>query len=238
MKKMISILLLMMMALTGGAVAEESDTFLAGRVTGWSDDHFMLDTLDGQTVRVNYGGDTKIEADWEIGEGDVVQVTHTGRMTRSLPPQVYAQTVRSDSVEGFVEEIDAEGGHILINSRQTGQVWMTLPEGENAEDYADSYVRVFFSGVMALSLPAQATAFAVEKMVVETGNVTESGDDFFMIKGENSAFRVNFDPQTKAPQGFAVGDAVEVYYNGIVAQSLPGQIYAVVVVNLEPDSAP
>lgn len=236
MKTMISLLVACMMALSLGTASAEGDATeqyfaLTGRISEVREDgSFLMEgTTDGQETHVMVGEDTVEEAAWETGVGDVVTVVYNGQMTRSLPPQVTAQVIRSHSLEGTVHAVDAEGNRVLIMSNETGEVWMTLPQDVKAEDFADEAVRVYFNGVMALSLPAQATAFTIEKVFAEQGEVQEIDTDYFLIAWGESQLRVNFDTHTKVAQGFDVGDTVQVFYNGIMTRSLPGQIYAMAV---------
>lgn len=236
MKTMMSVLLALSMLLSVGAASAESDAAqeyfaLTGRVTEAREDgsFLLVGIQDGQETHVLVNEDTVEEAAWEIGVGDVVTVVYDGKMTRSLPPQVTAQVIRSYSLEGLVQSVDSALNRVLILSNDSGEVWMTLPGSENAEDFADAQVRVFFNGVMALSLPAQATAFAIEKVFVEEGVVETIETDAFVMTWGDSQLRVNFDAHTKVAKGFDVGDTVLVVYNGIMTRSMPGQVYAMVV---------
>lgn len=64
---------------------------LTGEVTQMEEDFLMLGEGD-DAVRVNISKEETIMAD-DIKIGDTVQVLHNGRMTRSLPPQVFANRI-------------------------------------------------------------------------------------------------------------------------------------------------
>lgn len=234
MKKIISVLLSVMMLSAVAAMAEDVQVEpIIGTITEMREDgSFIVDTMDGTQVHVLTNEDTKDEVDWAIGEGDVVVVSYDGRMTRSMPGQINAITIRSDSIEGYVEEVDAENNRLLINSHAVGQVWVTLPEDVKAEDYTDKAVRVYTNGVMALSLPPQAFALSISEVFAENGRIKEIGDEYFIMDWGTSDLRVNFDSHTKVVDSFDTGDGVQVYYNGMMTRSLPGQIYAMVVVKV------
>lgn len=237
MTKMITMMLaVLMLALPlGTAMAEQTVEPLVGKIIDVREDGgLLIERLDdGSEVMVNVSDETKVEADWTLGVGDVVYVSYNGIMTRSLPPQVHAEVIRSHTVEGMVIEVDSDRNRVLIDSPQAGQVWFTLPEDVKADDYAEGVVRAYFNGIMALSLPAQAFADAIETLAVENGKVTEMADTYFLMDWNESGLRVNFDEQTKMMETFDVGDTVQVYYRGIMTRSLPPQVYAVTVVKTE-----
>ena len=233
MKKILSVLLSMLMLTAGAALAEETeaiDPIIGVIVEMREDGSFLVEQLeDGSQVHVLVDADTHEEADWAIGEGDVVLVSYDGRMTRSLPPQVTAQSIRSYSIEGIVSEVDSDNNRVLITSPQVGQVWATLPEHETAADYEGQEVRIYTNGIMALSLPGQVHALTIHTIFTETGKITEIDTDYFLMDWGESQLRVNFDEHTKVIESFDVGDEVQVFYNGIMARSMPGQITAVVI---------
>lgn len=240
MKTMISMLLSLAMLLCVGMASAQGDDAaeayfaLTGRIVEAREDgsFLVLGIPDGQETLVLVDEETVQEAAWQVGEGDVVTVIYDGRMTHSLPPQIMAQVIRSYSLEGPVEGVDAEGNRVLVHSPEIGEVWMTLPSEETAEAYADMVVRVFFNGVMALSLPAQATAFTIEQVFLEEGTVEEIDTDFFLMSWGESQLRVNFDSHTKVSRGFETGDTVHVVYSGMMTRSMPGQIHAMVVMKV------
>lgn len=241
MKKIMSILLSVTMLLAGGlALAEDTTAETVEPIVGAivemrEDGSFILEELNENRtqvdVRVHEG--TEYEADWALGEGDIVIVQYDGRMTHSLPGQINADSIRSYTLEGFVSEVDAENNKVLLNSHANGPVWVTLPEGEKAEDYMDQVVRVYYAGIMAMSYPPQAGAYSIQIVHAVTGKVTEIGDGYFLMDWGESSLHVHFDDHTKVADSFDVGDAVQVYYNGIMTRSMPGQITAMVVVKVE-----
>lgn len=239
MKRMMSVLLSMMLFVAGGALAESMPAqvdAMVGRIVEMREDgSILIERLDSDgQVLVNIPEDSTYEADWALDVGDVIFVGYDGRMARSMPPQIFAQSIRSYSIEGLVTQADAENNRLLIDSPEVGEVWATLPEGENAADYADAYVRIFYNGIMAMSLPGQVFAVTVETMALDEGKVTEIADGYFLLEGINGALRVNFDAHTKVITSFDEGDTVQVYYNGITTRSLPPQAYGLVIAKIEP----
>lgn len=234
MKKMMRILLSMLMVLSlGSAMAEPAGETMIGTITEMRDNgSFLIEQLDnGTPVQVNVPEDLTYEAAWTLGVGDVVIVSYNGIMTRSMPGQITAQAIRSASIEGIVAEVGNEQNRILIDSQEYGQVFATLPEGEKAEDYLNKTVRVFFNGIMAMSLPGQVHALTIQEVFTETGEVKEIQDQYFLIAADGNEVRVNFDDHSKLIHSFHVGDEVQVYYNGAMTMSLPGQIYAIAIAN-------
>lgn len=237
MKNVMAILLALALSMAGFAMAEGSaaGAQIIGRISDMrGDGSFLVAPLDGsQTVRVLVPDGVTYEAAWTLGDGDVVLVSYDGRMTRSLPGQINAQRIASHSVEGFVDQVHEDGDRVLVSSSEIGPVWATLPKGTDAAEYADRTVRIFYSGVMALSYPGQISALTIDEIAVETGNVSEIGKDYFLIERTDDTVRVNFDEHSKVVGDFDVGDAVEVYYSGMMTASLPGQIYGTVIVRIE-----
>lgn len=234
MKKMMSILLSLLML--GGAVAMGENMEgeivepVIGRITEvWEDGSLILDTLQDTQVHVLISDDTAFESEWTPGEGDVVAVLYDGIMTRSEPPQINADTIQCYSLEGQVSEVNAEMNRVLVNSALSGQVWVSLPDGEKAEDYAGQVVRVYFNGIMALSFPAQTSAYTIETVVAVSGMITETAQDYFIMDGEEGLFRVNFSEQSKMPDNLEPETEVVVYYNGVSTRSIPPQIFGLVI---------
>lgn len=239
MKKIVSVMLSMMLFMAAGAMAEvpalQAETIVGRIVEMREDGSILVERLDSDgQVLVNVPEDSQYDADWALDVDDVIFVTYDGRMARSMPPQVYAQSIRSHSIEGLVAEANTESRRLLINSAELGQVWATLPEGEDAADYADQYVRVFYNGVMALSLPGQVSAVAIDVMAQDEGRVTEIADGYLLMDGKGGALRVNFDAHTKMVAAIEAGDTVQVYYNGITTRSLPPQAFGIVIAKVQP----
>lgn len=234
MKKIMSILLsaLMVFSMTA-AMAETASKQVTGTIVEMNEDgSFLVEQLeDGVKVHVNVPDGVNYDADWTLHEGDVVIVSYNGVMTRSDPGQINAESIRSATIEGHVVEAGNEQNRVLIDSQEFGQVFATLPDSVKAEDYQDKYVRIYFNGVMALSLPGQVSALTIAEVFMETGEVTDIQKDYFIMQWGESELHVNFDEYTKVIHSFDVGDEVAVYYNGIMTRSMPGQVYALVIAN-------
>lgn len=233
MKKWMSILMSALLALSmGTAVAEGGVEPLVGRIVEMRENgDILIEQIEGGSqVQVHVPEALEIEADWEIGVGDVIYVSYSGIMTRSLPPQVTATAIRSHSIEGLVTEANTETGRVLIENAAFGQVWATVPEDTNVAALGGAHVRVFYNGIMAMSFPGQIGAVAIDAMEVSEGVVSEIGDGYFMLGEGDEALRVNTDAHTKALAEYAIGDTVEVHHRMAMAMSLPPQVYAVAVV--------
>lgn len=231
-------LLAALMLISGVALAEttEEQVFEADPVIGTileirEDGSMLLAEVENDSVQilVHMTDETVVEADWTLAAGDVVLVSYDGKMTKSLPAQITAAIVRSFSIEGFVQEVNEETNRVLIDGPEMGQVWATLPEGEQASDYDSKFVRIFTSGVMALSYPGQVQAITIYEVAMESGSISELGEDYFMINWGQTGLRVNFDERSKMPDDLVVGEQVQVFYSGIMARSLPGQVFAIAV---------
>lgn len=240
MKKIMSVLLsMLLMASALPALAESIQVEpIVGKITEMREDgSFLVEELEGgNEVHVQVSEETKTEVEWSYGVGDVVIVSYNGRMTRSLPPQITAETIRSYTVYGLVVEANKESGRLLVNSPEVGDVFVNLPEDMDADAYANRYVRVYFNGVMAMSLPGQISALSIETLEMIEGEVRDIANDetdatkgWFMMDWGESGVMVKFSAGTKAMDSFNTGDTVQVYYNGIMTRSLPGQIFAMAI---------
>lgn len=240
MKKLLSVVLsAMMVCLVGLAVAEEAQVApITGTITEIREDgSYIVTELDsGNEVHVRVTDETIYDVEWTLGEGDVVIVSYDGTMTRSLPPQLNATAIRSFTLFGRVDEVDKDMNRLLVDTAEAGQVWITLPDNAADADYEGKLVKVYFSGIMALSFPGQTSALAISIVEEVTGAVTQIGDEvsedgssYFMIEWGEEGLRVNFDDHSKIIASFDEGETVVVYYNGIMTRSMPGQVYAMAI---------
>ena len=163
--------------------------------------------------------------------GAYVTVAYNGIMTKSLPPQVTADRVSCYRLEGTVLEADLPEGIILVDSLGLGPVLVRLPQLDVQPGTGD-FVLVYYTGVMAMSLPGQVTGQKVSVLVAEEGTVTEMGEGFFLTEGGNGTVRVNTDSLSRIPEPLETGDAVKVYYSGIMTRSIPPQMYALAVLRV------
>ena len=235
-KKTLALFLLFMLPFTGTsfAMASIGDTAtepIMGRIVQIHDDgSLLIESPDGSQTHVTVDEDTAQTAAWTVGIADFVVITYDGRMTRSLPPQILAQAIHCFSIEGKVGEIDARANRILIESPEIGKIWATLPGGTDAIDYADSDVRIYFGGAVAMSFPAQTAALAIDVVQSEDGRAVEIGADDLIIENDGGQIRVHFDAHTKKPADIVAGEKLKVYYSGAATFSLPPQLYAAAIV--------
>ena len=95
----------------------------------------------------------------ELAVGQYVQVMYDGKMTRSLPAQVYALRVGLYPLSGVVKELDED--RMTVARAEIGdEVIVFLPEDAPQMAVGDS-VTVYTTGVMTMSLPAQTTAIGI-----------------------------------------------------------------------------
>ena len=135
---------------------------LGGEITEIGDGYIVImDSVHGM-VQVNLGDDTLYDgADLEeLAVGQFIQVMYDGKMTRSLPPQVFALKVGLYPVSGTVKEVGE--GSVTLETQESGEVIVFLPEGAPQLNAGDS-VTAYTNGAMTMSLPAQATAIGVVK---------------------------------------------------------------------------
>ena len=171
MKNMLALWMALVVALSlsaGGKGGEAADAgndheMLAGRVLEVSGEYFLLETQTHGTVQVNYGAETVFEGvdAKTLTAGQFAVVDYDGKMTRSLPGQVFGQRVGVYAVQGRVDAVAADR-FTLIRTDSGEEVIVTLGDTEASVQPGDDVI-VYTTGVATLSLPAQVNAIGVVK---------------------------------------------------------------------------
>ena len=148
----------------------------------------------------------------------------------ALPLAAFAEEEMDLVLEGLVTEIveggflmeDAEMGTVMLNVSET-TVWDGMISSETLEK--GQYVIVQYDGRMTRSLPPQAHADRVSSYVLE-GTVNEVYEDgSFLLEGDPIHGEVIVTAESTLAPLYA-GMSVTVYYDGVMALSLPGQANA------------
>lgn len=181
------------MAFVPAAVmAEEApDTMLEGFVTEILEEGFVMEDADMGEVMVNTSEVTVwdgILLDGELEAGQYVIVHYDGRMTFSLPPQVHADLVGCYVLDGMVTEV-YDHAFLMVGDPIFDHVYVTTGEGFPPV-YADMAVKVYYDGVMTLSLPGRANArhIVVPQLHGTAGEVTEEG--FLLTDADGLQYQV------------------------------------------------
>jgi hypothetical protein len=232
--KIIALLLALGMGLFahGEPAKPEAGASLTATLIEINEGGYLAVQPDGQQVQIQLHETTQINLPWPPAAGDRITVTYDGRMTRSMPPQVIAQRISladADAVLiGAVREVDAAGGRILIETDAIGAVWVTLPTGADAAAFSGKGVRVYTTGAVALSMPAQATALSVAETPLAEGEIAYLTDDTLLVDTAQGALRFAL-PEGMSPDALALGQRVQVLHTGIMALSEPPQGAALAV---------
>ena len=240
MKKTISLLIALVlttvmlaslaMATDGTNTTTQQYNLQDGQVNAIGDGYVMI-VLDGSEYQINVTEETILEGTEKLAIGDWLQVVHNGQMTRSLPPQVAAQVIRSYSVTGTVSGLtensftltDENGMEIVVNFDPDRFV--------GVQDTMQ--VTVWFDGMMSRSLPAQNTAEHIRTQVL-TGVITEVTEDGFMVVDDNGILTfVHVSEATRIFTELAVDAAIRVTTDGTATMSLPAQVTAIEVLPAE-----
>ena len=222
--------MLMTALLTGGAVADIEETAavatLSGVIVEISEQGVLLDQGEAGQVLALVDQDTAIEGvEAELAVGQYALVEYDGKMTRSLPPQVYAQRVSVHALRGTVTQM--MGASAMVKTDEYGEVQVNLPQGTIL--FAGCPVTVYFDGAMTASLPAQVSALHLTTPTV-TGAVTQANEDYFLIQDQaGEIWRVNLSGETIIDVQPQAGGQVTVYFSGAATYSLPPQIAAIAV---------
>ena len=124
--KIVSILLALLTLISGTAAASfdpEADLQTQhGYILEMLDDgSFLLLNQDNQTVQVNTDENTVTDLAEPLHAGQYVVVDYDGKLTRSLPAQLYAQHIFGATLKGIVS---------AVNERE-----VTLIEDETQQEY-------------------------------------------------------------------------------------------------------
>lgn len=234
MQKMAAVLMALMMMAPAGALAAEDTAvtkqYVEGKVAEVQEDEqtFLIDDIHMGHVLVHVSDETQMLIDGGLAAGLYVVVEYSGAMTFSIPGQITAMSVMGYVMEGEVLSIEKDGKAILINTVRQGELIVNLPEGSVSAPVPGSYVRVYFNGVVATSLPGQITAWYIDSFVRFAGEVTEVSDQGILITAEDGQqMLARVDKGTLYADEVKAGVKAEVLYNGILTRSLPPQGRAV-----------
>ena len=160
----------------------------------------------------------------------ILSVLMTIAMLASMPFAAMAEEPEMDTLlEGIVTEIvdggfvmeDAEQGKVMLNTSDATVFDGMLIDSELA---VGQYVFVEYDGRMTFSLPPQAHADRVGCHVLE-GVVGEMLEDGFLLTGDETFGEAII--KTEAPLSeIYLNVPVQVYYDGVMTLSLPGQAAA------------
>lgn len=161
--KIVSILLALLTLISGTAAASfDPETDLQtqhGYILEMLDDgSFLLLNQDNQTVQVNTDENTVTDLAEPLHIGQYVVVDYDGKLTRSLPAQLYAQHIFGATLKGIVSAVN-EREVTLIEDETQQEYIVHLPEDVELPTDGE-HIAVHFNGVIALSLPAQLSALA------------------------------------------------------------------------------
>lgn len=140
----------------------QETTRVEGLIVTVGEGHFIMQDKDLGEIQVNLTDATVFEGVQlsELAFGQYVFVDFDGKMTRSLPPQIFAQKVGMYPVSGVVTEV-SEQSVTIEQSNGNGEAIVYLPEGEFQLSVGDEII-AYTNGAMTMSLPPQTTALAIE----------------------------------------------------------------------------
>ena len=229
MKKIIGLIAVLVMLLSIGAVglAEAPTVFqLEGVILEKTEDgDYLIEAATMGEVLVKISEDTIFEGQMNLTVGQDIFVTYNGMMTRSLPPQVSALKIDCYFLDGVVTSLEQDESSMLVDSKEFGPVIVHLPEMDVLPQEGDQ-VRVYYSGVMALSYPGQVGGLKVDIYQKIQGEVRYVEEAFLLIGSEDSTILVNLQSKSEIPEGLEIGTEVTVYYTGMMTKSIPPQITA------------
>lgn len=203
-----TLLIMAIVPITAFAEGAEIDTELEGFVTEVVDGGFLMDDKDMGEVMVNTGDTTVydgIVADGVVEVGQYLIVSYSGRLTRSLPPQAYADRVVSFKLEGSIGEVFGDK-FLLTGDEQWGDVIVHV--GANSpHTLTGAPVTVYFDGIMAMSMPGQVSARIIIVPMI-SGTVSEKNDEGFLVtKEDGEIYQVLLGEDTVATESYCLVEA-------------------------------
>ena len=182
-------------------------------------------------IEVAVNEETYAETMRDIAAGDYIFVEYDGQMTRSIPPQVNAVSVRMYVLEGDIVEYFAEENAVTLMTETHGEVYVTLPEEWKDAEIDFEHMTVYFDGVMTMSLPPRVNGAYVVPGYSIQGVVSEIGDGYIVIGENMEAVQVNT-ADVELPGDMKTGDIVRVIYDGQMTRSIPAQVNAQDIVQI------
>ena len=171
MNKIFALMLTAVFALTGVTALNTADTtqveettveiesyVAAGTVIEVTENAVTFTDADGQVIQAHIAEDTIQEYDLPGGAlaaGDYIHVIYNGMMTRSIPAQITAQVIRSSVRQG---QVTAVGENHFMLQTDLEEIQVNCTAEQLAQIAEGSQVKVYFSGAMTMSLPAQIGA--------------------------------------------------------------------------------
>ncbi|HNW85451.1 MAG TPA: hypothetical protein PKJ47_00735 [Candidatus Limiplasma sp.] len=218
MKKWLSLWLCAALALTVSAgLAQQADSgSLQGLITEVGESSLVMNDLANGAVRVILEeGRTVYKGNAEkasMAVGQYVFVRYSGAMTGDNPPQATADTVECYWVKGTVSEI-LQNGYVVKGDSVLGTV-MVHTDAQLAPVFLNVPITVYYSGIMALSMPPQIEALQTVVPVLEGVASKVAEDGFVLTDDQGVAHRIMLNAQTQLVQQPADGLSVCVYFNG------------------------
>lgn len=197
--------------------AEQTQSYtLQGLITGVSDAHFLLHDQTNGIVQVNlddertaYAG---VAAKDQMAVGQYVFVQYNGIMTKSIPPQVTADKVSCYVIHGTVSEI-LQSGYVVQGDSVLGTVIVHMDK-TLAPIFLNVPITVYYSGIIALSMPPQLAALHTVVPMLEgvASSVTDTG--LILTDEHHVVHHITLDAQTQVDEPVSDGLRLCVYYNG------------------------
>ncbi len=235
MKKMILLLLALALAVSGLTVLAENETeshdegkgefslvdMISGYVLEITDETILIQSMNGMFVEALLTADTTFEGK-EPAIGDVVRITYSGVMTRSLPAQITAQNVAVHMLQGIVGFLSETGFTLTFGE----EFWQVNAEPAMLEGLLDGmFVTVYHNGMMTRSIPAQVSAEHIRGHEI-IGTVTEMVEGGFIltVEGEEIPYHVAIMDDALTFVQPEPGMEIIVVTNGVVTSSLESML--------------
>jgi uncharacterized protein YdbL (DUF1318 family) len=197
-----------------------ADKALQGLITEVGEGYFLLQDESLGPVHVTlddaltvYEG---IAAKDTLAVGQYVLVAYNGVMTRSIPPQVTALKISCFVLRATVTEVLHSG--VVVQGDEIVEKAIVHLDENAPPVYLGMLVTVYYSGVMALSMPPQISALHV---VVPTLEGTASGisnTGFLLTTMDGQLNLIALDANTRRTVMLEEGLPVRVYYSGTATE--------------------
>ena len=222
------------------SVCALAQTEAAGLITEMQEGGFLLEDETLGLVLVRVDDATLLDgilAGIPLAAGQYVFVTFNGIMSRSFPPQILATHIACHTLAGTVGSL-TEKGFLLTGDTLFGDVLVHAENFSLANIRTDMQITVYYNGVIAMSLPAQATARYLDVPMV-CGTIQAADDGTLLVLDEDGVshtFAVN--KGTALPKDWdaasAPGKRVTVYHMGTESDPLAKPSSAIQVLEGDP----
>ncbi|NLB90102.1 MAG: hypothetical protein GX786_02625 [Clostridiales bacterium] len=175
---------------------EEEPSVLFGRVVTINPNSLVVETAFDNEMVVHLDENTLVEAENPLAFGDYITIVYSGAVATSLPPQIYAQTIRCTKIQGEVLSYQSETDSITIENPIYGKIVVHLSPNSLSVPKIGTTVVVYYSGAMTRSIPPQISAQHLAVYAKATGEIhSVKNNTFTLTLADGTLLQVHYIPE-------------------------------------------